>query len=218
MKASDAVAWAHNEIGITEYPPDSNNVKYNTWMYGREVSGSGYPWCCAFVSWIFRDHQDLCRKTASCQDLLAWYEAQGAIVKKPIAGDIVFFKFKTNNRRTNHVGICVGSLGSNIYTIEGNTSLNNQDNGGAVLQRIRSSNMVAFARPCYEDAWITVKKGSKGVYVKKLQHLLNIKYDARLVEDGDFGNQTAIKLLSAQGMMGEVKDAIAGERTWSKLI
>ena len=31
----------------------NNNVKYNTEYYGREVSGSEYPWCCCFLWSLF---------------------------------------------------------------------------------------------------------------------------------------------------------------------
>ena len=45
------VEIARAQIGVTEWPADSNRVKYNTWFYGSEVSGSAYPWCAAFVCW-----------------------------------------------------------------------------------------------------------------------------------------------------------------------
>lgn len=31
---------ARQELGEREYPPNSNNIKYNTAYYGKEVSGS----------------------------------------------------------------------------------------------------------------------------------------------------------------------------------
>ncbi len=34
-----------------EDPPGSNCVKYNTWRYGRPVSGEAYGWCANFVAW-----------------------------------------------------------------------------------------------------------------------------------------------------------------------
>ena len=40
-------------MGVKESPANSNNVKYNTWYYGKSVSGSSYPWCMAFVQWCF---------------------------------------------------------------------------------------------------------------------------------------------------------------------
>lgn len=41
------------QVGITEYPSGSNKVKFNTWYYGEEVSGSSFPWCMSFISWGF---------------------------------------------------------------------------------------------------------------------------------------------------------------------
>lgn len=154
MKSTDILRIATNELGTKESPPNSNNVKYNTWYYGKAVNGSAYPWCCAFISWLFKG-TNLVKKTASCQDLLTWFEQNGQTVKTPKVGDIVFFKYSTNNRRTNHVGLVVGVSAGSIQTIEGNTSLTSNDNGGAVMQRTRKSNIVAYARPKYEP--VTVK-------------------------------------------------------------
>ena len=54
MRAEKVLALARAQIGVTEQPAGSNRVKYNTAYYGREVSGAGYPWCCTFVWWLFR--------------------------------------------------------------------------------------------------------------------------------------------------------------------
>jgi len=50
--AQMAVAKALSEAGTKESPANSNNVKYNTWYYGKAVTGSAYPWCAVFVSWV----------------------------------------------------------------------------------------------------------------------------------------------------------------------
>ena len=42
---------AAKEIGTSENPIGSNNIKYNSWYYGHSVRGSKYPWCAVFVSW-----------------------------------------------------------------------------------------------------------------------------------------------------------------------
>lgn len=151
MTTTKIIEIAANEIGVCENPPNSNNVKYNTWYYGKEVSGAAYPWCAVFISWCFRTEQALCKKTASCVDMLDWFEKRGQIVKTPKPGDIVFFRYSTNNRRTNHVGLVIGVDGKIITTIEGNTSTTSQDNGGKVMRRNRYSNIVAYARPKYAD-------------------------------------------------------------------
>lgn len=51
--AARLVEIAKSQIGVKESPANSNNVKYNTWYYGKAVSGSAYPWCCGFVEWCF---------------------------------------------------------------------------------------------------------------------------------------------------------------------
>ena len=51
--AARLVEIAKSQIGVKESPANSNNVKYNTWYYGKSVSGSAYPWCCVFVEWCF---------------------------------------------------------------------------------------------------------------------------------------------------------------------
>jgi len=150
--AQDIINKAMGEVGITEYPPNSNNVKYNTAYYGHEVSGSSYPWCCAFVWWVFAQFNPcLVKKTASCQDLGNWFNQQGRWHSDPQPGDVVFFHFNTNDRWTNHVGIVKDIKGGVIETIEGNTSVSSDDNGGAVMVRQRTSNIVGYGRPDYSE-------------------------------------------------------------------
>lgn len=95
----------------------------------------------------------LVKKTASCLDMLTWFEQNGQVVATPLPGDIVFFKYSTNARRTNHVGIIFHvNSATSFTTVEGNTSVNSNDNGGAVMLRQRTNkNVVAFARPRYAN-------------------------------------------------------------------
>lgn len=187
MTAKELLAIAKNEVGIKENPANSNSVKYNTWMYGKSVQdgipkGASYPWCAAFVSWCFRG-TGLCPKTASCLNMLEWFEKNGQIVKEPRPGDIVFFKYSTNKRRTNHVGIVVAVNGKIINTYEGNTSASgSQDNGGMVMQKNRHSNIVAFARPKYEesnihDIALEVISGKWGTGAERKQKLTQAGYN-----------------------------------------
>lgn len=153
--AQQILDLAESQVGITEYPPDSNNVIYNTAYYGHEVSGSSYPWCCAFVWWCFAQFTPcLVKKTASCQDLAQWFKDNGKWGSTPHPGDVVFFKFNTNTRWTNHVGIVKEVLdsGVKIISIEGNTSVGNDSNGGAVMERTRSSNIVGYGYPAYSES------------------------------------------------------------------
>lgn len=221
MKVNDAIRLARNELGVTEYPANSNNVKYNIWFYGKMVQGDKFPWCAVFISYIFKDSPNLVKKTASCLDMLEWFEAHNRIVDRPQPGDIVFYKFKTNKRRTNHVGIIISVEDTQHFTtIEGNTSLKSDDNGGAVMERRRTrANVVAFARPEYEDLGKyhpTLRRGAKGETVELLQELLNVN-GIQVVVDGDFGVLTEQAVRSFQEINGLRQDGIVGPWTWEKL-
>ena len=147
---------AASQVGITENPAGSNKVKYNTEYYGREVSGKAYPWCMAFVWWVFQGAGFHLFKTASCSAFVGQYKAKspGQIVRANYrAGDIVFFDFTGKRAKTEHVGI-VESVGADgtLTTIEGNTGMGNDANGGAVMRRTRKQGLVTCAvRPGYSD-------------------------------------------------------------------
>ena len=228
MTIDSILAAAQKEVGNKEYPAGSNNVKYNTWFYGKEVSGAAYPWCCAFISWLFRG-TNLVKKTASCEDMYKWFKTRNQIVEKPQKGDLVFYKYGTSKKITDHIGIIKNSTQwpSNLITIEGNTSVTSNDNGGSVMERTRSkSKIVAFARPAYEDAKVentigvknkpTIKMGSKGEWVKLAQARLVVNgYNIEV--DGDFGPKTKEAVIKFQTSYGLEKDGIIGPKTWAKL-
>ena len=156
MTAEKILDLARGELGVTELPPSSNNVKYNTAYYGREVAGS-YPWCAVFVWWVFRQAgaSDLYyggQKTAYCPTLLSYHKGLGqGIHGNYRPGDIVFFNF-SGGTGASHVGICESWDGENITTIDGNTGTASQDNGGAVLRQTRNKRYIVGAyRPAYEE-------------------------------------------------------------------
>ena len=144
---STPISIAAKEIGTVEQPKNSNNVKYNTWFYGRKVSGAAYPWCMAAVQyWFDKSGHKLPYKTASCSALLNWYKSKlpGRIVKEPKPNDIVIYTF-------GHTGIVESANGKTITAIEGNTSSDDrgdQANGGGVFRRKRDKTLVtAYIRP-----------------------------------------------------------------------
>lgn len=174
------LALAQSQIGTTEYPPNSNNVIYNTAYYGHDVQDGvptkkdKYPWCAVFVWWVFAQFTPcLVKKTASCENMAQWFKDNGKWGSTPHRGDVVFFKFNTNNRWTNHVGIVKEVLdgGAKLITIEGNTSTSSDDNGGAVMERTRTSNIVGFGRPAYSEnvPAPTTNNYTYGVDVSKYQ-------------------------------------------------
>lgn len=235
---------ATSQIGVKENPSGSNKVKYNTEYYGREVQGVAYPWCCVFIYWIFKE----CgmsklfyggNKTAYCPTVESYYKSKGQWYNTPKVGDLVLFDF-SGKGIAEHIGILEKINADGTYTtIEGNTSLSSNDNGGAVMRRIRRKSVIrGFARPNYEtttkievenidkgvktvDITLTVlRKGSKGNEVKTLQRLLTaLGYscgDSGV--DGDFGNATLSAVKKFQKAKKLEIDGIVGKMSWTALL
>lgn len=157
MTAEKIISAAAGEIGVKESPAGSNSVKYNDSYYGRRVSGSAYPWCCVFVWWVFNSSgaKELFYgggKTAYCPEAERYYKAKGQWETRGKKGDIVFFDFSKKGI-SEHMGIVENVNGDGTITsIEGNTSVTSNDNGGTVMRRIRSLSYVrGYARPEYSE-------------------------------------------------------------------
>lgn len=136
----------------------TNRVKYNTAYYGREVSGPGYPWCCVFQWWLFREAGAGALffgggKTASCTALWNHYKKTGQTVDRTDVrpGDLVFFVFDGGESGCmNHVGLCEKAEPGFVTTIDGNTG-SDESNGGAVARKRRALRYVGgVARPAYD--------------------------------------------------------------------
>ena len=144
-KRDDFLKWLEAQVGVTENPPGSNNVPYNTAYYGFPVNGADYHWCVTF-QWdgltiigcaaLFYGG----RKTNYAPTLLDFYRQQGQIVTEPQPGDLVFFDWDKSGK-PDHVGAVVGVTDSTVTTIEGNV-------GDAVkkLVRPRDGKIQAFVR------------------------------------------------------------------------
>ena len=152
--ANQLLTIARKQLGICENPPSSNNVRYNTWYYGREVMGSAYPWCMAFVQWVFAQAGvKLPVRTASCGALMNAAKAAGCWVTagfKP--GDVVIYDFP-GGAATDHCGIVETELPDyGVQAVEGNTSQSgSQSNGGMVCRKNRPGKYIVGAvRPVFD--------------------------------------------------------------------
>lgn len=150
-KRKRVIEVAKSQIGISESPANSNNVKYNTWVYGHEVHdgdkpGVHYPWCGAFVSWVFAEAGlplgkiDLMKGFVGCPFAVEHVDKWGVIVTDPLPGDIVFYAWKGYNgfQSIQHVGIFEKDNNDgkkHLTSIEGNTSVKDNSNGGSVMDR-----------------------------------------------------------------------------------
>lgn len=222
MTVKEALAEAQSQIGTTEYPSGSNMVKYNTWFYGRAVSGGAYPWCCTFACWLFRNNLNLIQKTASCSSLATWFRQNRQFYASPKVGDLVFFNFHTPGKLADHIGIVekVNPNGS-IGTIEGNTSVTSNDNGGAVMRRTRKASIVGYGRPKYSDSAAvpttrqTIKEGSKGADVQYLhQRLFSMGFGVDPADDY-FDRLTGDCVQYLQITHNLEPDRIVGQKTWN---
>lgn len=232
----NVLAVAAAEVGTMESPSNSNNVKYNTWYYGRAVSGARYSWCVTFVQWVLSQ----CggskllnggKKTASCSVLADYAKKKNQWVTGNYQpGDLVFMNF-SNTTATQHIGIVECVKGGYVYTIEGNTSsgdAGSQSNGGMVARRQRAMKyIVGGYRPNYElevpqtPVTVTcylVKAGSIGTHVKALQHLLNVNGGADLIVDGECGAKTVSAIAKFQKANHLTADGVAGKDTWTALL
>lgn len=236
---------ARKEIGTVEVPKDSNNIKYNTWYYGRAVSGSAYPYCVVFCCWVLNQAGESKaiyngNKVASCGVLKNWASNNGCWIAdktKMQAGDLVMYNF-SGGTAPQHIGIVEKTVGSSVVAIEGNTSAGNsgsQSDGGGVYRRTRSLKYVVGAvRPKYGNAAIApgkqsvtvtatareLYKGCQGNDVKVLQAALNVLNGAKLTVDGDFGAATHNALVTYQRAHAAcgAADGIAGAKTWSSIL
>ena len=134
------------EIGATNCGVMVNDYKSATWL----DSTHPFPWCAAFVCWLFRqsmeggDYTFIRPKTASAWDFERWCLRQdrSVLLKKPwsgiaLPGDVVIYKF-------SHIGIIesVSKDKQTIFTIEGNTNDEGEREGGAVLRKERKASSV----------------------------------------------------------------------------
>ncbi len=231
---------ARAEIGVAEDPIGSNNVKYNTAYYGREVSGERYAWCMVFVWWCFWQAglSDLFYgggKTASCTTLMKWAQREGRFFMGDYkAGDVFLYQFDEDSA-ADHTGIYTGQVdGRGRYlVIEGN-----HNNRVEMVARSDSELWGAF-RPEWEEepaeapqptpapaipassiALPEIRMGDTGSTVKAMQILL-VGWGYRLPHygaDGDFGAETRSAVRSCQLRNGLEVDGICGIKTWRSLL
>lgn len=164
----DIVQTALSQVGTLETPV--NQVMYNDWFYGSHVSGSGYPWCAAFVSWCADQNgfisAGIVPREASCAAYRDFYSARGQFHRAntgyiPKSGDFVLFSSSGYPMGGAHIGIVISCDGSKVYTVEGNTSDGNgfNANGGGVWTKSHAftpgtttSGIWGYCSPTYPES------------------------------------------------------------------
>jgi peptidoglycan hydrolase-like protein with peptidoglycan-binding domain len=206
MSRQKVIDIAKKELGTGEVPHHSNRTKYGAW-YGLD----GHPWCAMFVSWVF-DQAGVRLKVGQtakgfhhCQSSFNIWRSKNRLTNDPKPGDIVLFAFSRPSW-SDHTGIFIkwnNSAKTSFTCIEGNTSTRDNRNGGMVMERVRSRNLVkAFVNPSVFDdlqdaVSSTLKVGSRGSAVAAVQRMLDeIGYPT--TADGHFGPLTRGSVVAFQ--------------------
>lgn len=144
------VEMAVPELGYKEIPAGSNKTKYGKW-FGFD----GVAWCAMFVSWVYDragfplGNIGFTKGFAGCQSGFDFFKKKGWIIPSSQAqpGDIVLFDWN-GDKRYDHTGIFVSHDGGDKFiSIEGNTAIGNDSNGGEVMKRTRSYSKAIFIHP-----------------------------------------------------------------------
>lgn len=224
------------EVGYVEGKNNDNK-------YGKDYGWNNVAYCVIFMWWAFKEagaSDYFCggTKQASCTKVKEWAQAHNCWVTKDYKpGDLLLFNFNGKNT-PKHIGFLVEVKNGVYYTIEGNTSPNNsgsQENGDGVWNKQRKlSSIVGAYRPNYAGVPSTSKndtkpkykniaglykleKGHTGDAVVALQTLLNLRMNAGLVVDGNFGEATE-KALNQFIEKYHLNTKICERAVWEKLI
>lgn len=160
MTVEDIIALAKTQVGTTEDPPGSNNIKYNTEYYGGP---SDLPWCVVFIWWLFKElgaSYLFCggEKTAWC-DFVRNYAIQHNqwVTDNYKPGDLIMFDWDGDGV-LDHIGLVTEVHGNALTTIEGNC-------GDKVATMTRSGiTMVGAYRPNYSGSDVKPSPAPTGTY------------------------------------------------------
>ena len=143
--SNEFIATALVDIGYKESPAGSNNTKYGAW-----IGLQNQPWCMSAVQyWAHKSDVELPVRTGSCTALMQAAMSSGQWITTDYKnGDIVIFQWGNGQR---HCGVIVRTYSDCIVTIEGNTAVGNDSNGGEVMLRERPYTYVLGAvRPKFD--------------------------------------------------------------------
>lgn len=150
---SKIIDVAQKYIGTKECPINSNKT-----IFGKWANYDGVAWCGLFVSKCYEEASFPLPKIgfafngfAGCQTAVNYFTKTKEVTKTPIMGDIVFFDWN-GDLRYDHVGLFEKDIdGVHFQSIEGNTSVGNDSNGGEVMRRFRAYKGCVFVHPKVVD-------------------------------------------------------------------
>lgn len=226
----------------------ANAGSNNYTKYWRDLDSgmNGNAWCNCFVNWCFvqaygakKAKELLCTNggwSYYTPTSSSYFKAKKQWhTSNPKKGDVIYFR---NSERICHVGIVYKVEAGKVYTIEGNTSsaAGVVPNGGCVAKKsydLGLSRIAGYGRPKYDGgsepdpkeskvAQPTLRKGSKGEEVKKLQkNLKQLGFKGKdgkvLTIDGDFGTNTEYAVRQFQKKNSIEVDGIYGNQSYNTM-
>jgi hypothetical protein len=145
-KGAKALAEALKHVGVKEAPAGSNRTPFGKWFGVDAV-----PWCAIYASYCCEIGAGVVlgkgltaaaggypKGIAYVPTLEAWLRTTGQWIGRaaPQPGDIAIFNW--DGGVADHVGIVKAYLGGGKFqTVEGNTGIGNDSNGGEVMIRER---------------------------------------------------------------------------------
>lgn len=169
-KATALVRVARSQVGIVE---SKNNAGFGVSKFQRAVDGraAGEPWCIGFVHWCVREVDALFdaldfkpwkldrNQLAATEWSIGLWEGTSKTqrLETPEPGCIVIWQSLTNPSQ-GHGGVCVGVVGADIDTVEGNTGSSltgDQREGDGVWLKSRiNGDIPGFRRLGFLKPWL----------------------------------------------------------------
>ena len=228
MSLDKILSVARGELGVKEKPSGSNRTKYGKW-YGVD----GQPWCAMYCSWVYDQagcplpviQQGAPSGAAYCPYIESYAKKNSQWYHRPKPGDLALFSF--GKRLSVHIGIVEKvTNGDRFVSIEGNTSLSSNDNGGCVMRRNRN---IGQCRGFYRPKTEPVKYGKDAYYrlielklplmyghdIKEWQKQMNY-FQYELEVDGYYGENSEDACKDLQKKRNLEVDGVVGPMTWKE--
>lgn len=230
--ATKVINYGKKFVKKTKY--GSPNI-FTRWYYGNDTTA---PWCSIFVYYCLahtggKELLKGCANKAYCPTVWNWGKAKGYTISKGSKakkGDLVLFDWNKDNV-CDHIGFVISDNGNTLTTLEGNTSSDNDSNGGKVQIRTRTRGVIkGFIRLPYAKAKPRkytgslpklpkrsyFRQGDKGAEVKKLQKFLNWYGNYKLAVDGIYGYNTGQAVRRFEAAHGLTIDGEFGKQCLTK--
>lgn len=144
-----ALPFAREQVGVKESPAGTNDGP----MVRKFQAVTGeyrQPWCASFVQWCLKQAgmpQPFLERTAYVPYIVGVARQKGWTVTIPAPGDLACYDWQKDGV-ADHVGFVYEIIDHRTFrTIEGNTAIGQDSNGGEVMIRTRSiSDVQAFVR------------------------------------------------------------------------